>query len=52
MRNFRGIIFTWTQTYREIFKSAVVYLQKGIRSLHVGPSGYFHIIDHPKEDHN
>ena len=28
MRNFQGIDFIWTQTYREIFKSALVYLQK------------------------
>ena len=26
MRKFQGIIFTWTQTCREIFKSALVYL--------------------------
>ena len=26
MRNFPGIVFTWTQTYREIFKSALVCL--------------------------
>ena len=26
MRNFQGIDFVWTQTYREIFKSALVYL--------------------------
>ena len=26
MRNFPGIIFIWKQTYREIFKSALVYL--------------------------
>ena len=27
MRNFQGIIFIWTQTYREIFKSALVNLK-------------------------
>ena len=27
MGNFQGIVFIWTQTYREIFKSALVYLQ-------------------------
>ena len=27
MRNFQGIIFRKTQTHREIFKSALVYLQ-------------------------
>ena len=27
MRNLQGIGFIWTQTYREIFKSALVYLQ-------------------------
>ena len=26
MRNFQGIVFIWTQTYAEIFKSALVYL--------------------------
>ena len=26
MQKFHGIIFVWTQTYREIFKSALVYL--------------------------
>ena len=26
MRNFQGLDFVWTQTYREIFKSASVYL--------------------------
>ena len=26
MRNFQDIIFIWTQTYREIFKTALVYL--------------------------
>ena len=26
MRNFQGIVFIWTQTYTEIFKSALVYL--------------------------
>ena len=26
MRNFQGIIFIWTRTYGEIFKSALVYL--------------------------
>ena len=26
MRNFPGIVFIRTQTYREIFKSALVYL--------------------------
>ena len=26
MRNFQGMIFIYTQTYREIFKSALVYL--------------------------
>ena len=26
MQNFQGIAFIWTQTYREIFKSALVYL--------------------------
>ena len=26
MRNFQGIVFKWTQTYTEIFKSALVYL--------------------------
>ena len=25
MRNFQGIVFIWTQKYREIFKSALVY---------------------------
>ena len=25
MQNFRGVVFIWTQTYREIFKSALVY---------------------------
>ena len=27
MRDFQGIVFIWTQIYREIFKSALVYLQ-------------------------
>ena len=27
MQNFQGFIFIWTQTYKEIFKSALVYLQ-------------------------
>ena len=27
MRNFQGIVFIWTQTYREIFKSAVYDLE-------------------------
>ena len=27
--NFQGIIFLWKRTYREIFKSALVYLQTG-----------------------
>ena len=26
MRNFQGIIFIWTRTYKEIFKSILVYL--------------------------
>ena len=26
MRNFQGIVFTWIQTYRKIYKSALVYL--------------------------
>ena len=26
MENFQGIVFIWTQSYREIFKSALVYL--------------------------
>ena len=26
MQKFHGIIFMWTQAYREIFKSALVYL--------------------------
>ena len=26
MKNFQGIIFIWIRTYREIFKSAWVYL--------------------------
>ena len=26
MQNFQGIVFIWTQTYRETFKSALVYL--------------------------
>ena len=26
MRNFQDIVFIWTQTYREIFKSALEYL--------------------------
>ena len=25
MRNFLGIVIIWTQTYRKIFKSALVY---------------------------
>ena len=28
MRNFQGIAFIWTQAFREIFKSALVYLQE------------------------
>ena len=28
MRNFQSIIFIWTQTYAEVFKSALVYLWK------------------------
>ena len=27
MRNFQGIIFVWTRAYKEIFKSALLYLQ-------------------------
>ena len=27
MRNFQGFLFTWTQTYREIFKSGLVNLK-------------------------
>ena len=26
MRNFQGIVFIWTQAYREVFKSALAYL--------------------------
>ena len=26
MRNFQGIVFIWTRTYSEIFKSGLVYL--------------------------
>ena len=26
IRNFQGIVFVWTQTYRQIFKSVLVYL--------------------------
>ena len=34
MQNFEGIIvFTWTQTYREIFKSALVYLEDSGRKF-------------------
>ena len=32
MRNIHGIVFVWTRTYSEIFKSALVYLKK----LHFG----------------
>ena len=28
MRNFQGIVFIWTQTYSEMFKSALVYLSE------------------------
>ena len=28
MRNFQGIVFIWTQTYKKIFKSALVYLEE------------------------
>ena len=27
---FQGIVFIWTQTYREIFKSALVYLKESL----------------------
>ena len=30
MRNFQGIAFIWTQIYREIFKSALVYLSYSV----------------------
>ena len=26
MRNFQGIVSLWTQTYKKVFKSALVYL--------------------------
>ena len=28
MWNFQGIILTWTRAYRQIFKSALVYLNR------------------------
>ena len=33
MRNAQGIVFTWIQTYREIFKSALVYLSETIKKF-------------------
>ena len=36
-RNFQGVIFLWTQTYREIFKSALLYLYR-ISSVNVTKS--------------
>ena len=40
MQNFQGIIFMWTQTYREIFKSPLEYLEidfylKGIQIKYI-----------------
>ena len=43
MRNFQDIILRWTQTYREIFKSALGYLQEHLRfkeHLRTTDSGY------------
>ena len=31
MRNFQGIVFISTQTYREIFKSTLMYLKASIK---------------------
>ena len=36
MRNFKYIIFIWTQTYREIFKSALMYFNQD-RFTHARP---------------
>ena len=41
MQNFQGMIFKWIQTYRETFKSALVYA-----------FWKFLFVDHPKEDRN
>ena len=41
MRNFWGTIFIWTHVYREIVKSALVYLQEYIKK-NVGFYNIFH----------
>ena len=33
MQNFQGIVLLWVRTYREIFKSALLYPQK-FRKIH------------------
>ena len=43
MRNFQGSVFIWIQTYREIFKSALVYLSKGDQINSKKGVGFFQI---------
>ena len=40
MRNFQGIVFIWPQRYREIFKSALVYLEEVLGILNVPMKGH------------
>ena len=35
MQNFQGMIFNWIQTYRENFKSALVYLSRIIIKIYI-----------------
>ena len=43
MWNFQGVVFIWTQAYRKIFKSALVYLQTIRRLL---PTNCLSVFDH------
>ena len=46
MRNFQGTVFIWTQTYREIFKFALVYFNS---NFNVKFNKHFHISNKPFE---
>ena len=41
MRNFQDIIFIWIETYRKIFKSALVYLKNTMQNAITAQSGIY-----------
>ena len=50
MRNFQGIILTWTRTCSEIFKSALVYLQDNNEEMQFTVlTGYREFLKHGKK---